>query len=389
MLAKSSVLKVYQVCYLSLSSLSIFTEQDTRMITLNIRPEGYEILYNILPQLESLTCVDLTRCYLSSTLLRTLHKHPSISTLLVRSLRGLPKESTSSDLSKVVLVRTEHPRSDDPILDTLQRCLLRGMKVAQLDVWKPDLLDEALGRQNFRGLRELRLNMSYSPMSFSWLPQFTSAHPQLQKIEMIDDEREYFKRHSDPYVNGFMQESSRRKLSHILYINRLVLKRANAQEWRVHGMTLTVWSHLIEVLAVVHTSFPDIKTLDLDLKIHRARYSIDDVIRVLSKLSSLQVLSLRSFFSQLHPEPKQQARPVRKVDRNDPRAYFAARAEPAIFWHASRIARSMPSLEAFHIDEVGYDNESSSRSRQWVLAGWLHVHGGTRDVDGSLQLLTW
>lgn len=95
----------------------------------------------------------------------------------------------------------------------------------------------------------------------------------------------------------------------------------------------------------------------------------------------------RNVLRQLQFGLKGHLQPVRKLDQNDPCAVYAAIAEADLLWCTSYIAKRMGGLQAFYVDEMGYEHERSGTGGQWWLKGWIRVHDEARDVSGTLRVL--
>lgn len=229
--------------------------------------EGHKILCQSLPHIKHLSYVDITGSEITAALLSALCEHPSVSTILVRSTHDLPKGSTALDLSKVVIKGSGLINPGDTFLVPW---LERGAKVSQLLIRKPELLTDDFGLRSFSGLSELDLLLGDIPVMVSWLPQFSSAHPYLKKIRFIDDYKHYFGHNTLPFISSFIEEVCNKQLCDAYSITRLAISRTtlsstsvvSSQEWRVTGVTIVIKSSLIEILSLLHSSFPEIQTLE-------------------------------------------------------------------------------------------------------------------------------
>ncbi|KAJ3996042.1 hypothetical protein F5050DRAFT_1895302, partial [Lentinula boryana] len=265
--------------------------------------------------MKRLEWVELRFCSTRSVLLKELLAQPSVSTVLVEQL---PDASLRDKLSKVVHEGTSIPTVFSP---NLERCLDQGMRLVRLEVLDPGLLNEDFGQRLFAGLEELRLSMRHYPVSFSWLSALSSTHSSLKEVWLIDDNRQYFRRHTPIFIYSFIEESQRQDLSKNYIIKRVGLCRGTgqcSQDWCV--MSLTIFTtfastSLLEILALISTSFPKLKTLTLDLDSHKATYDVDDLACVLARCSSLRVLYLHKVFKRLRFGSRICVRPVRCVDR--------------------------------------------------------------------------
>ncbi|KAJ3745664.1 hypothetical protein DFH05DRAFT_1542544 [Lentinula detonsa] len=368
------------------SSLVLF-EKFTKLLAISHffsrSQEGDRILCPILPCMKRLEWVELRFCSARSVLLEAILAQPSVLTVLVEQL---PDASLRDNLSKVVHEGTSIPTVFSP---NLERCLDQGMRLVRLEVLDPGLLNEDFGHRHFAGLEELRLSMRRYPVSFSWLSALSSTHSSLKELWLIDDNRQYFSRHTPIFISSFVEESQRQDLSKNYIIERVGLRRAQcSQDWRV--MSLTIFAtfastSLVEILTLISTSFPKLETLTLDLDSHKATYDSERLAAVFARFSSLRVLYLHKVFKRLRFGSRLCVRPVRCVDRTSVLDTIAARAESGLLWFISRVAKRASSLDAIYINDRGFEHEKTGTGEPWLLVGWLHVFNGNRDVDGRLR----
>ncbi|KAJ3805922.1 hypothetical protein F5876DRAFT_81238 [Lentinula aff. lateritia] len=348
--------------------------------------EEQDLLCRVISHLCRLSFIHMKCPHPSIALLRTVLEQPSVSTVLLKSLHDLPEGSFNLDLSKLVL---EHARFDHT--SKLTRCLHRGSGISKLDVVGPEL-NRNFERRTFKGLQELNLLVGYNRISYAWLPTFTSAHPYLKKLWLVDNGKQYFSHHTPLFLSSFVQESVRRDLREHFDIHRVGLSRTTQLplQWHVTGMFITATfggTRLFEILSLISSSFPSIEVLSLDLHYYGDTYHIDDFVVALNSLSSLRILYIRNVLRQLQFGLKGHLQPVRKLDQNNPCAVYAAIAEADLLWCTSYIAKRMGELQAFYIDEMGYEHERSGTGGQWWLKGWIRVHDEARDVRGTLRVL--
>ncbi|KAJ3745667.1 hypothetical protein DFH05DRAFT_1488939, partial [Lentinula detonsa] len=344
--------------------------------------EGDRILCPLLPCMKRLEWVELRFCSARSVLLEAILAQPSVSTVLVEQL---PDVSLRGNLSKVVHEGASIPTVFSP---NLERCLNEGMRLGRLEVLDPGLLNDNFGQKHFAGLEELRLSMRRYSVSFSWLSALSSTHSSLKELWLIDDNRQYFSRHTPVFMSSFVQESQRQDLSKNYIIERVGLRRAQcSQDWRV--MSLTIFTtfastSLVEILTLISTSFPKLETLTLDLDSHKATYDVDDLAAVLGRCSSLRVLYLHNVFKRLRFGSRClptvcRANSTSTLDR------LAARAASGLSMFTSRVAKKVLSLDTIYIYDMGYEYEKFGSGRRWYLVGWLHVLNGNRDIDGTVR----
>ncbi|KAE9385818.1 hypothetical protein BT96DRAFT_567115 [Gymnopus androsaceus JB14] len=240
--------------------------------------------------------------------------------------------------------------------------------------------------------------MKHLPVTVSWLPEFTAAHPNLKKIRFIDERNVFFSRHTLPFISSFVEEARNKQLSDAYSIIRLSLSRqaicpSSTEDWRVAGLTIIIKSSLIEILSLLYSSVPTTRTLTLEFAVRSARgltYHIDDVIAILHLFSSLEILALHCSLKRLHfgrRKPWHALARLRNAGQLEaPSA--ADIAEAGISWFTSRIAQRIPSLRAFEIYEEAYYDEEFCCGGRWFVKGWLNVlnaPSGNREVIATLK----
>ncbi|KAJ3711644.1 hypothetical protein DFJ43DRAFT_1142607 [Lentinula guzmanii] len=304
------------------SSLVLF-EKFTKLLAISHffsrSEEGDRILCPILPCMKRLEWVEVRFCSARSVLLEAILAQPSVLTVLVEQL---PDASLRDNLSKVVHEGTSIPTVFTP---NLERCLDQGMRLGRLEVLDPGLLNEDFGQRHFAGLEELRLSMRRYPVSFSWLSALSSTHSSLKELWLIDDNRQYFSRHTPIFISSFVEESQRQDLSKNYIIN----------------------TSLVEILTLISISFPKLETLTLDLDSHKATY--DSVWK--QKMCATNTT--------------------------------AARAESGLLWFISRVAKQASSLDAIYINDRGYEYEKTNTGWLHVLNGNRDVDGRLRGKNGT------
>ncbi|KAJ3830226.1 hypothetical protein F5880DRAFT_1517264, partial [Lentinula raphanica] len=155
------------------------------------------------------------------------------------------------------------------------------------------------------------------------------------------------------------------------------------------GLKLTAvrgYTPLIEIVALIASSFPRLEelTLDLDSNNSKAAYSGDDLVAVLGQFSSLRSLTLRDVFKRLRFERNNFQPVVRRIDSEDTRpVILLVRAKTGILRYALRIAKEVKSLEKIYLDDNG--REHGDRNLLWSLLGRLHVVNSNRDIGGTLR----
>ncbi|KAE9385883.1 hypothetical protein BT96DRAFT_928591 [Gymnopus androsaceus JB14] len=369
--------------FLDYCSVSLLCPTFTKVLKLHKffrrREEGLEIMRTILPSLKRLLAIDLEESRTNIIFLEAILEHPSVSTVLVRSLRHLPNSFLQLNMSKFVLSHENF----QPHNSTLERWLGQGTRLSRLDVRNTELLDEEFGLRNFKGIEELNLFIHRLPVSLSWLPRFTSSHPYLHQLWLNDDAHQTFPLHTPSFIHPFTEEFRKQGFNEDCRISRVGLGRvtSGSQEWHVTGLTIVATSSLKEILALIFSSFPALEALSLDLSFHKDKYSFDDIVCALAPFSSLRTLSLCCVFGRLLFGCNKHWQPIRLVDKDDIIQVLAGCAETAVLSYTSRLAQCMTSLENCYIDDCGYANKSCT-GRKWSLTGWLRVCG-SQDVAGE------
>lgn len=250
--------------------------------------KGSDILRQLLPRLPRLSWIHFESFQSDVSLFIALHCQVNVKTVVIESVHHL----TSSDASKVLLHRGEIYHPHKKLL--WESHLSRGMQVAQLTIHQPHFLHE--GFRRFSGLRELDLIMGRRPVTLSWLPEITSAHPQLQKITFQDRFKHYFSRKLTlPFISDFVDRVCREDgLSDVFDLTRLVVSRntlpkQSSEQWHVSGLKIVVRSALDRILPIINSSFPNVSVLSLEFQA-QATYHI---VR-LSRLFFSSYLTFRS-----------------------------------------------------------------------------------------------
>ncbi|KIK64947.1 hypothetical protein GYMLUDRAFT_258496 [Collybiopsis luxurians FD-317 M1] len=354
--------------------------------------ERLNIICQALPQLRRLSHVYLVSFEPSTTLFKAIVEHPSVLTVSTESLCGIPFECLQSDLSKIVLKQIQLDLSCHSYLELYPN---QGLRIEQLELYNPHLLDKKFGLRTFRGLQELTLRLPGYPVSFSWLPAFTAAHPQLHKLRLVDHRRRYFMRHTPTFMGSFIDESHRHGLTHNFLIKEVGLNSSTerpSREWCVTSLEIATTfrsTSLIDILQLLASSFPAVETLTLDLTDHKDSYRIDDIADALHRFPCLRHLRLIQIFKRLESgrnEPWQSQRVLDPADEFKNKKILPANVETGLIWFTSRIAKRVRTLDAFYIDQRGFKHEQTGTGFGWLLSGWLQVIGGNRDVDGELKI---
>ncbi|KAJ3817623.1 hypothetical protein EV361DRAFT_1037048 [Lentinula raphanica] len=352
------------------------------------RPEeGDQILSQTMPYLKHLTYVQITSCHARIPLLKALLGHPTIMTILVDKL---PHESLAYDvdLSKVVL---EEISMGDPLSSTVERYLDRGMRLKSLKLVEPELLNEDFGFKTFKGLEELRVSTALGHISFSWLSTLCSINPTLNELSLIDGRKLYFRRHTPIFISSFVDRIRQQGLTENFDIDFVSLRRLTGhslQDWHVIGLTITTTfrsSSLVEILMLISSSFPKLKTLILNTNHHKASYRVDDLVSTFARFSSLRVLYLHRVRKRLNFGSKLESR-MPSVQQIGSASFeeLVDHAERGLLLFTSLLAKQVRSLDSIYIEDLGYEHEESGSGTRWRLRGWLHVLNGNRELVGRL-----
>ncbi|KAE9391153.1 hypothetical protein BT96DRAFT_945561 [Gymnopus androsaceus JB14] len=288
-------------------------------------------------------------------LLAELNRH-SVKTIVVTSLAQLPKTSGYLDLEKIILANaTMYGLGGD-----LDGYLARGMQVRSL-VIPQDLMDNSSGMHKFNGLYEIEVQLKRT-MSFAWFPGFTRTHPLLKKIKFTDGFDYLRLDNTIPFIEPLFEALRQQGVYNAVRIQGFSVTRSipstsatdMTDDWEVTGLHLRqVTDHL--VLPIVHSLFPWISKLTLE----RGCGHIDELITFLRPFSSLRVLTLRFCFQFLElVYPRLSNHPQAPGESSD--------TEAGMIQHTSRIAREIPSIEAFYVEE-----QVNGVHDLWTLRGWI------------------
>ncbi|KAE9391158.1 hypothetical protein BT96DRAFT_318214 [Gymnopus androsaceus JB14] len=303
------------------------------------------------------------------SLLAHLNRH-SLSNIIVTSFGQLPETSNSLDLEKIILADATIDGLDGGYLKGHLAC---GMQVRRLGM-RQDLMVNSSGTHIFNGLYEIEVELR--TLSFSWLPEFTRAHPLLKKISFTDSFDFPISHNAIPFIQPLFETFRQQGVHRAVRIQGFSVTRTSAststtdltRDWEVTGLHLRQVADSL-VLPIVHSVFPRISTLTLE----RGCSCIDELITFLRPFSSLQVLTLRFCFQHLelgHPglanHPHVLAGPVE--------------TEAAMIRYISCIARKIPSIEAFYIEE----RQESGVDESWTFRGWIDARKGMTEVPAMI-----
>ncbi|KIK64945.1 hypothetical protein GYMLUDRAFT_240292 [Collybiopsis luxurians FD-317 M1] len=378
--------------------------QFVRMLTLrNVDLQNAKvvdkIVCSLLPRFKSLACINLRQLDQYMNLLRLIPEHRTDLTVLADQLSTVPSRLrvtepytvsspsfTGLNLSKILLLclHLVLPRPQEDFA-------LNGMKVIALDVLDSERLEADFASYFFDGLRELTLKLPLDtrPVSFSWLSEFTSGHQYLQEIRLVNPR---LGSQVPPFISPFFDEAARLGLQQELRICEIYLSRVKTeaqpttQQWNITQITLLPRDRFIEILSLIVSFFPTVERLSVDLFHDKSTCGIDDVVSVLSRYPSLQKLDLPFSFNNI-------------CDTQGKGRYYSLddykqrvdTIDKGLRLLASRLAKAITTLKAFHFEErgVGYlpSNSGIDRrvERRWNLKGELHVDDGSRDIIGELK----
>ncbi|KAE9384763.1 hypothetical protein BT96DRAFT_1007742 [Gymnopus androsaceus JB14] len=261
--------------------------------------EGSDILRQLLPRLRRLTWAHLYSLNTDVALLSALADQVNVKMVFVESLPSL----SDAPLFKADKFLLHRGRIQCPGIRVLEPHLRRGMQVAQLVIHRPGLLQDEFGLQRFPGLREMELIMGWEPVPLSWLHEFTSAHPMLQKIMFIDQTRFCYCYNLLllSFTIHFQDQVQKESLNDTFDLSKLVIGRTaqTSEEWHVTGLGVVVKRSLSQVISLMSSCFPKVSVLTVEFKGEDV-YHIDELISLLRKFPSLHTLGLRLSFNRLH-----------------------------------------------------------------------------------------
>ncbi|KAF9048168.1 hypothetical protein BDP27DRAFT_690901 [Rhodocollybia butyracea] len=254
-------------------SMSSLCPNFTKVLKLGRRSfrhgEMTEVTRKTLPSLKRLSTIDLEEFdAINVTFLKAILEHPIVSSVLVkRAGQHLLDSFLQLNMSKFVLYSVD-------LQPTLEAWLAQGTRLLSLDVYGPEQLDEEFGLRKFEGIEVLNLFVDLRPVSFSWLPRFSSIHPHLRQIWINNHARKGFPALS--FLQSLVEESRKKGISEDYRITRVGLGRATSesQEWHVNGLTIAATSSTREILTLIASSFPALEVLGLDLPAHHEHSTV-------------------------------------------------------------------------------------------------------------------
>ncbi|KAJ3967262.1 hypothetical protein EV361DRAFT_953378 [Lentinula raphanica] len=309
----------------------------------------------------------------------------------------MPDESicNHANLSKMIL---DHSSLRSP---ANEKYFDRGMRLKRLrlDVVDSDSIDNQLKTVNFPGVETIEIDMYDNLVSFSWLSRFSSKHPTLNELWLLEiEDSDLFTHDESPFL-ALAQEYQPPQGLHVPFtILEVGLHRAkplgkSSQEWHVVELTLEINGRLFEQLSLLAFSFPklEILTLDSDSAVYyldSAVYDISDLSSVLARFSSLKVVSLEHFAARLSFGPENEKLSIPPMPRvAHTHRESSTNAEHKLRAFVTCLAKQVRALESVHITDIGYaDDAVKLIGRRCRLEGWLHVFDSNRAIGGTLRV---
>ncbi|KAJ3716878.1 hypothetical protein C8R42DRAFT_711702 [Lentinula raphanica] len=354
---------------------------------------GELIVSRILPQLEQLLDVKLGDCLKRTDLFKTILAHPTIASVLVD---GIPAVSLGNhDLSKVILNRSGSISFSPFPPTSFEQYFDHGMKLKCLSL-DYNSLDNRLHTLNFPGLEAIEISMYSVPISFSWLPQFSSTHPNLNEIWLFDMDPDSCIHDAPPFLSSLVEVVRRQDLSNPFIITDVGLSKAKplesssqSQEWHVAELIMrTDHSRLTETLSLLASSFPKLEIISIeiisnDLVLDQGTYNIVDLCSAFARFSSLRVVYLQDLLRRL--PFVSEIKDMMRVDTAH-NTYHELRvgAERELLAFASRLAKQVRTLDSLYIEDAGYEHDDVGEWVPiWCFRGWLHVLDSDRAIGGT------
>ncbi|KAJ3715901.1 hypothetical protein DFJ43DRAFT_1101661 [Lentinula guzmanii] len=353
-------------------------------ISVGLREEDVNTLHVLLSQLIRLSQLNWNSIPIDLPLLNAINRHP-LTAVLMTSMNCLPSSANPSDLTKIVLkyapiVAGSNDYRNAQFDQQLYAHLNRGMCLLRLSVGQASYLGVEFGARRLNGLREIDLTLDDRAISeLSWLRGITDAHPHLWKIRFLDLHGYYFiNGRTISFVQSFLEDIRREGLEESMSLKGFAVTRTTPgsalssrpiNDWQVTGLNLKM--RTLRVLKLAHERFPQTTILTLSI----GRVHVDDFMEVLCRFSSLQVVNLSHASHCLHFGKKKPWTSCHKAKsrRHPVKRVGPVETESAMIWYTSRIARRIPTIDAFYIEEYGYDEPIGSGDR-WEVLGWINAH---------------
>ncbi|KAJ3836359.1 hypothetical protein F5878DRAFT_689323 [Lentinula raphanica] len=302
-----------------------------------VHPSALEVDRDLLPQL--LSCL----CNLSATPPRLWLSAGLISGLGHSDLEKFTLQSVSIGHAWQLDSRQER-------IDRIQELLDCGLQVEKvvIVVDRDPLLNDLLVNGRFAGLLELELI------------SFTNFH------------RKYFRKGAAVlFIDPFIKAVAREGLNSAIHVQRFAVTRdtskssPEALHWRVTGLYLSIVDSLEQILYLASSLFPQISVLTI-------RYA-DELTTSLCRFSSLSIVSLLETSPNIDfgsDEPWQNPSIFEVYDGT---LAGPVATEFTMIRCASRLAKLMPSIQAFYILDLRPDGPGE-RDEGWSIQGWIFVH---------------
>ncbi|KAJ3770688.1 hypothetical protein FB446DRAFT_743268, partial [Lentinula raphanica] len=236
----------------------------------------------------------------------------------------------------------------------------------------------------------------YDSTSFSWLSRFSSNHPTLNELWLLEIEEDLFIHDAAPFL-ALVQEYQPPQDLHDPFntIWEVGLCRAkplgkSSQEWHVVELTLEIDGSLFEQLSLLAFSFPKLEILTLDSSYSISDievYDISDLSSVLAGFSSLRVVCLKCFAARLSFGPEVEKLPIPPMPRvADILKEPSTNAEHKLWAFVSCLAKQVRTLESVYITDGVYADDAIELIRcRCGHEGWLHVFDSNRVIGGTLR----
>ncbi|KAE9389091.1 hypothetical protein BT96DRAFT_1025181 [Gymnopus androsaceus JB14] len=206
-------------------------------------------------------------------------------------------------------------------------------------------MDNSSGMQKFNGLREVEVQLK-KDMSFSWLLGFTRAHPHLKRISFID---------------GFDFLRSSNTVPFIQPLFEALRQQGVYNAVRIQGFSVT--------RSIPSASSTDV-TGDWEVTGLHLRQVADRHILPWMRPYILTLRFCYQFLEMGNPWPADHRRLPGFVE-----------TEAGLIQHTSRIAREIPSIEAFYLEE---QESSSVEDEPWSFRGWIDAR---KDMTKLLAMM--
>ncbi|KAJ3827501.1 hypothetical protein F5880DRAFT_1537014 [Lentinula raphanica] len=351
-----------------------------------VHPSALEVDRDLLPQLLSclcnLSCLFTLYFQIDTALIHAIQRHPS-ATMVIGWFDLLPHGLGHSDLEKFTLqsVSIGHAwqlDSRQERIDHIQELLDCGLQVEKvvIVVDRDPLLNDLLVNGRFPDLHELELIMDALHADFSWFPMFVGAHPQLRKVSFTNFHRKYFRKGAAVlFIDPFIKAVAREGLNSAIHVQGFAVTRdtskssPEALHWRVTGLYLSIVDSLEQILYLASSLFPQISVLT----IRYAVCTMDELTTSLCRFSSLSIVSLletspNTDFGSVEPWQNPSI-----VEVYDGTLAGPVATEFTMIRCASRLAKLMPSIQAFYILDLRPDGPGE-RDEGWSIQGWIFVH---------------